>query len=390
MLLRSSPFFGSASTFAIIGTRAAGGYQFAGGPISRSWLCTAARRPLPSRSKAAELAAAEQKDGSWFFMRWARWFAKFRKTRLALRGARILFGAYLIYNLGQVQGMAEYARDPRYYNKLHVKQLLEAFDDPEHRYSEKVGGPTMGKDTAEHQRVQQIGKRVMQAAKQVAEQNLEKQFKAIYRQAEKEFEVDPSLAGRQTLDKYATRQAKEAMRDESSDLFFWSRALRELKRTHYFVVLNHGVPNAFVHSLTPAHIYVHAGLLSTSKNRAEHGVDQEGLDLSDDEVAMVLAHEFSHTILGHGVQGLQERATVEALKILVFAMLDPTGVVSLLVEAFVGSTLNKTLVLPFSRQHETEADTLGLEIMANACYDVKKASGFFEKWVSRDGTCRGD
>ena len=63
--------------------------------------------------------------------------------------------------------------------------------------------------------------------------------------------------------------------------------------------------------------------------------------------------------------------TSSASQVVVLSVLDPTGLTSLLIEAGLGYALKYGGELPMSREAENEADALGLEIMARACYDVR-------------------
>ncbi len=74
----------------------------------------------------------------------------------------------------------------------------------------------------------------------------------------------------------------------------------------------------------------------------------------------------------------------------VLALLDPTGVSAFLVEVFgLGALLRYALALPSERCHESEADDLGLDIAAGACYDPNLAAGFFEKLAALEGALPG-
>lgn len=73
------------------------------------------------------------------------------------------------------------------------------------------------------------------------------------------------------------------------------------------------------------------------------------------------------------------RAAIVAVQVIVISLLDPIGLTTLLVEFGLGTALKYGSELPMSREQETEADELGLEIMARACYDIRQATGFFTK-----------
>ena len=100
----------------------------------------------------------------------------------------------------------------------------------------------------------------------------------------------------------------------------WLVAAMRLKQHWSVIVVESEQVNAFVHPLLPGCVFFLTGLVGPES------------DLTDDEVAMVCAHELSHALLGHGKEGLEVQSTATALKIIVLSVLDPTGLVSLLVE----------------------------------------------------------
>jgi len=53
----------------------------------------------------------------------------------------------------------------------------------------------------------------------------------------------------------------------------------------------------------------------------------------------------------------------------IIGSLDLAGVLSLGVELMLAPFLKYTMSLPFGRHHESEADALGLQICAKACYN---------------------
>eukprot|EP01043_Picozoa_sp_COSAG02_P057967 COSAG02_NODE_7131_length_3166_cov_1.967069_2_plen_159_part_00 len=77
-----------------------------------------------------------------------------------------------------------------------------------------------------------------------------------------------------------------------------------------------------------------------------------------------------------------DNCMVIAVQVIVISLLDPIGLTTLMVEFGLGTALKYGSELPMSREQETEADELGLEIMARACYDVRQATGFFTKMSS--------
>ena len=98
------------------------------------------------------------------------------------------------------------------------------------------------------------------------------------------------------------------------------------------------------------------------------------LKLSDDEVAMVMGHEMTHALREHGRAQLGKQAATRA-GIGLLAGLFGWGNTGRQV-AGMGSQL---LSLKYSRDDETEADLIGLELAARAGYDPRAALSLWRK-----------
>ncbi|KAJ3233428.1 hypothetical protein HDU81_002287 [Chytriomyces hyalinus] len=85
----------------------------------------------------------------------------------------------------------------------------------------------------------------------------------------------------------------------------------------------------------------------------------------DDGLAAVLGHEIAHQIARHSAEKLSQ------MKILIFGQL----VLSIIFDAgyFARILIDVGLAKPFSRLTETEADYIGLKLMAQACYNPEAA-----------------
>jgi metalloendopeptidase OMA1, mitochondrial len=94
----------------------------------------------------------------------------------------------------------------------------------------------------------------------------------------------------------------------------------------------------------------------------------------DDRLAAVLGHEVSHAIARHGgervSQGLLVQVGLAATQV-ALARNDPAAVQQ--VTALLGAGATVGLLLPWSRTQESEADHLGLILMAKAGYDPHAA-----------------
>jgi Zn-dependent protease with chaperone function len=98
------------------------------------------------------------------------------------------------------------------------------------------------------------------------------------------------------------------------------------------------------------------------------------LKLSDDEVAMVMGHEMTHALREHGRAQIGKQAATQA-GIGLLAGLFGWGNTGRQVAGMGGQLLS----LKYSRDDETEADLIGLELAARAGYDPQAALSLWRK-----------
>lgn len=99
-------------------------------------------------------------------------------------------------------------------------------------------------------------------------------------------------------------------------------------------------------------------------------------------IAVVMGHEVAHAIANHGRERMSQGLIQQfGLSTLGAAMgQNPTATKELLLQAVgMGSNLG---MLSFSRQHESEADHIGLIFMAIAGYDPQQAPKFWERMTA--------
>ena len=107
----------------------------------------------------------------------------------------------------------------------------------------------------------------------------------------------------------------------------------------------------------------------------------ERLQPTDAELAAVMGHEIAHALREHG----RERISQAQAQGLVIGILGAAAGVSRtgmdLTQVVVDLTINK----PNSREHETEADGIGVELAARAGYDPRGAVSLWEKMSKLGG-----
>jgi len=103
------------------------------------------------------------------------------------------------------------------------------------------------------------------------------------------------------------------------------------------------------------------------------------LTKDDAGLAVVMGHEIAHAIADHGNERMSQELAVQAagMGLQIFMQQKPQQTKDIFMSAFgVGSQLG---MLGYSRQHELEADKLGLVFMAMAGYNPERAISFWQE-----------
>jgi predicted Zn-dependent protease len=135
-----------------------------------------------------------------------------------------------------------------------------------------------------------------------------------------------------------------------------------------FAVFENDTPNAWV--MPGGKVGFHSGIFPLMRNEAQ--------------IATVMGHEMGHVVGRHAAERVSQQIAANALAQVVGQMAagSASAETRALVGAALGAGVNYGLLLPYSRQHEFEADRLGLEYMAKAGYDPRDARSFWTNMSS--------
>jgi len=119
------------------------------------------------------------------------------------------------------------------------------------------------------------------------------------------------------------------------------------------VVFKDDNPNAF--ALPGGKMGVYTGMLKVAENQ--------------DQLAAVLGHEVGHVLAQHG----NERMSQQQLTNVALAAAAGSGYVDSASMQALGLGAQIGILLPYSRSHESEADVIGLDLMAEAGFDPRES-----------------
>ena len=101
----------------------------------------------------------------------------------------------------------------------------------------------------------------------------------------------------------------------------------------------------------------------------------EQLNLTDDEIAAIMGHEIAHALREHGRERLSQAMAQSAVTNIAMAAAGAYG--SAISAA--NQAAQYILILPNSRQNESEADAIGLELAARAGFKPQAAISVWQK-----------
>lgn len=128
------------------------------------------------------------------------------------------------------------------------------------------------------------------------------------------------------------------------------------------VVFKDDSANAF--ALPGGKIGVHTGLLKVAT--------------SQDQLATVLGHEVAHVQARHSNERVSQKFAVEQGIGLINAVASPTSGTGQTLMGLLGVGAQYGILLPYSRIQESEADLLGLQLMAKAGFDPRESIALWQ------------
>jgi len=157
------------------------------------------------------------------------------------------------------------------------------------------------------------------------------------------------------------RQAEQMMVEETGEQtgFDWA-----------FNVIESPQANAF--ALPGGYTAVYTGLIPIAEN--------------EDGLAVVMGHEIGHALAHHGAERMaqQNMKRIVSAGVAMGAGGMDYGAQRAVMGVF-GGISQYGFALPFSRKHESEADEIGLYLVARACYDPREAPKLWERMGAQGG-----
>jgi predicted Zn-dependent protease len=130
------------------------------------------------------------------------------------------------------------------------------------------------------------------------------------------------------------------------------------------VVFNDKSPNAF--ALPGNKIGVHTGLITLVANQ--------------DQLAAVIGHEVGHVLAKHSNErASQEAAMSQGMSVVQAIAGAPTSALGQLGFGLLGVGAQYGVLMPYGRTQESEADVIGVDLMAKAGFDPRQSIGLWQR-----------
>ncbi|OZB15958.1 MAG: peptidase M48 [Hyphomonas sp. 34-62-18] len=142
-----------------------------------------------------------------------------------------------------------------------------------------------------------------------------------------------------------------------------------------YYVVDSPTPNAFC--LPGGYVAVYTGILDITGNYDGRVTLDDVADVN--KLAVVMGHEIGHALAHHGAARMSTQQMLQigqvALAVGVGDM--DAGQRQAVLQAF--GVAAQGGFLAFSREHETQADKIGLDLLVRACYDPREAPELWER-----------
>lgn len=148
-----------------------------------------------------------------------------------------------------------------------------------------------------------------------------------------------------------------------------------------FNVIRSDQPNAFC--LPGGYVAVYTGLLDVTGN-ADGRVDLTDLD-DLDKLAVVIGHELGHALAHHGAKRMSNSQLAQLGGAALAVGMGGMDVQQQMMVRQAFGVAAQGGILAFSRDHETQADQIGLNLLIRACFDPREAPELWERMGSLGG-----
>jgi predicted Zn-dependent protease len=129
------------------------------------------------------------------------------------------------------------------------------------------------------------------------------------------------------------------------------------------VVFEDKTPNAF--ALPGNKIGIHTGMLTLVDNQ--------------DQLAAVIGHEIGHVLAKHSNERASQEMAVSQGMSMVQAVSQPQTALGQTAIGLLGVGAQYGILMPYSRTHESEADTIGIDLMAKSGFDPRQSINLWQK-----------
>lgn len=141
--------------------------------------------------------------------------------------------------------------------------------------------------------------------------------------------------------------------------------VKEVEGEWEIAVFQDDSPNAF--ALPSGKIGVHTGILRVARNQ--------------DQLAAVVAHEIGHVLSRHSNERMSQQLAMQQGLNAVQAITNPTSQTGQVMMGVLGLGAEYGVLLPYGRLQESEADLVGLQLMAKAGFNPQES---IDLWVNME------